>query len=122
MFYEFIIDPVAKPRMTRRDKYNPGQAAIKYFSFRTALRLMANLKGLKELSGIVWIKFFIQYPESWSDAKKKRAYYTPHCQRPDLDNLIKGILDTLTIKEDSHIHTIKAQKLWFDTGKIQIKI
>ena len=42
----------------------------------------------------------------------------PHQQRPDVDNLVKGVMDSL-FQEDSHIHTIEAKKVWSDVGYIE---
>lgn len=122
MFYEFIIDPVPKPRMTRRDKFNPGARAINYFAFRSALKSMANLQGLIDLPGDLHIYFRIKMPDSWSNKKKLEYFQTPHCVRPDLDNLIKSVLDTLSPGDDSHIYRILAEKFWNDKGQIIIII
>lgn len=120
--YIFDIDPIAKPRMTRRDKFNPGSRAINYFSFKKTLKLMANLKGLVDLPGDLTIYFRIKMPESWSNKKKLENFNTPHCIRPDLDNLIKSVMDTLCPGEDSHIYRIYAEKFWNDKGQIYIII
>ena len=43
----------------------------------------------------------------------------PHQQRPDIDNLVKGLMDAL-LEEDSHIHTVYAKKIWAEKGSIDL--
>ena len=66
------------------------------------------------------ITFGIPMPESWSKKKKEEMTLTPHKQKPDIDNLLKSILDAL-FKDDSHIHDIKIKKVWATKGFILIK-
>ena len=56
-------------------------------------------------------------PKSWSKKKKMQMLYCDHQQRPDIDNLLKGLMDAL-LEEDSHIHTVYARKIWSDEGAI----
>jgi Holliday junction resolvase RusA-like endonuclease len=41
-----------------------------------------------------------------------------HQQRPDIDNLLKGLMDAL-LEEDSHIHTVYSKKVWSDEAGIE---
>jgi Holliday junction resolvase RusA-like endonuclease len=43
----------------------------------------------------------------------------PHQQRPDIDNLAKGVMDALA-SEDSYIYELHATKVWGEEGKIEI--
>lgn len=43
----------------------------------------------------------------------------PHEQKPDIDNLVKGLLDAL-LKEDKGVHTIIASKSWAEHGSITV--
>ena len=63
--------------------------------------------------------FEIPMAESWSKKKKELHVGKPHTQRPDNDNIIKGIQDILKI-EDSSIHTVFAAKFWAYEGRIRI--
>jgi Holliday junction resolvase RusA-like endonuclease len=55
-------------------------------------------------------------PESWS--RKKRALYDgqPHQQKPDLDNLVKAVLDAI-YGDDSGIWDTHSQKRWTSEAK-----
>ena len=114
MFYD--ITPCAKPRQTRRDKWlTPARPCVaKYRAFKDECRL----KNVK-LYSKMHIIFYMPMPKSCSKKKRRELLGMPHMETPDLDNLIKGLLDILD--EDSHIHEIHAQKVWANTGEIFIK-
>ena len=58
-------------------------------------------------------------PPSWSDKKKRTHSGTPHQQRPDFDNLVKALMDTMP-KEDRSVWAGAVTKIWGYTGKIII--
>jgi Holliday junction resolvase RusA-like endonuclease len=118
MKYIFDIDPKPAPRMVRSDKWAKRPIVQDNFSWRNALRLMANTQGYK-LSRELHIIFVLPMPESWSEKKKRDNEGCPHMQRPDLDNLIKNWQDTFT-DEDGYIYKIDALKLWGRKGQIII--
>ncbi len=60
-------------------------------------------------------------PKSWS-AKKKAAHEgEPHRQKPDLDNLVKAMLDALH-DDDSHIWDGRFTKRWSATPRIELTL
>ena len=115
------VAPFAKPRMTQRDRWAKRQIVKDYFAFRDTVkqeieRLLAlqnnddKNKSWEELD----IVFFIPMPISWSKKKRSEMAGTPHKQRPDLDNYIKGLLDAL-LEEDCKVWRVSARKIWVDT-------
>tara|TARA_Y100000310_G_scaffold337825_1_gene425893 strand:+ start:1072 stop:1455 length:384 start_codon:yes stop_codon:yes gene_type:complete len=114
------IAPFAKPRMTQRDRWGKRQIVKDYFAFRDTVR--QQIKDLLALQNNddnkTWeeldIGFFIPMPKSWSKKKKLLMAGTPHKQRPDLDNYIKGLLDAL-LEEDCIVWRVSARKIWVDT-------
>jgi Holliday junction resolvase RusA-like endonuclease len=113
----FLINPVAKPRMTRSDRWKKRPCVIKYWEYKDKLKEFLNLYG-PEIDDVIKVKFGVPIPKSWSKKKKQEMQEKPHQQRPDVDNLVKGVMDSL-FQEDSHIHTIEAQKVWSDVGYIE---
>lgn len=109
------IIPVAKPRLTQRDRWAKRPAVVKYFAFKDQIRAMYK----EELPERVALTFFIPMPQSWSNKKRERMFLKPHQQRPDTDNLIKAVLDSLC-DEDSHVWEIHAIKVWSEIGGISI--
>ena len=122
---EFIFDitPVACPRMVYSDKWNKRPIVNKYFGFRNHLRYLANVKGLHGLPGTIdSIIFNIPIPASWNKKKKAEMIGQPHKVRPDLDNLLKAVLDGLC-SEDKYVHSIsQLSKIWSEEGSIIISI
>ena len=106
--------------MTQRDRWAKRQIVKDYFAFRDTVkqeikRLLAlqnnnDKKSWEELD----ICFFIPMPKSWSKKKRSAMAGTPHKQRPDLDNYIKGLLDAL-LEEDCKVWRLSARKIWVDT-------
>lgn len=128
-FYFFDVNPCAAPRMTRSDKWkvdpnhsNPDkrqrEPVRKYFSFRDAIRLQANLMGFTmkpELEAL----FLVPMPESWTKKKKEEMNYTPCQSKPDLDNLTKAVKDALC-KEDNFVYKESTEKRWSYNGAVII--
>lgn len=118
--YEFNITPVAKPRMTQRDKWKKRPVVNKYYAFKDTVNLIANRLKYK-VEPILSIDFHIPMPKSWSKKKRIEMKGKPHQQKPDLDNLIKAWKDCLC-KEDSFVWSYKdCNKYWSETGKIIVR-
>ena len=109
------VAPVAKPRMTQRDKWKQRPCVLAYHAFKDQLRAMdAPIFDRIELA------FAIPMPPSWSKAKKERMRFEPHQQRPDLDNLVKAYLDAMT-DDDSIVWEVRATKRWDAEGSIVVR-
>ena len=72
------------------------------------------------LSEKVRITFYIPVPKSVTKKERIIRLGNPHKQKPDLDNLCKGVWDSLAV-EDGYIHYAILQKIWSETGKIVIE-
>ena len=118
--YHFDLNPVAKPRMTQKDKWAKRTVVTRYYAYANLLRLQANLYGLETLPSIVEsLYFYIPMPKSWSKKKKEAMNGQIHMQTPDIDNYLKGFMDTLC-KQDKHIALFKngLGKYWAIDGAI----
>ena len=112
------IQPVAKPRMTRSDRWKKRPVVLKYWQFKDALKEKAEQKNWN-LSKDITIYFSIAMPKSWSKKKKKQMNKQPHKLKPDIDNLIKSVLDSLA-EDDSYVYSVKAVKSWSEKGNVWI--
>jgi len=57
--------------------------------------------------------------------KNKSLWQKPKSSRPDLDNLIKTVLDSMNgtlVKDDSQIYTITSRKIYSEVGRIEITL
>lgn len=113
----YNITPVAKPRMTRRDKWldPPRPGVRKYWDFKDQIR---NHNITVPESG-AHIVFHMPMPKSWSKKNQREMNGKPHQVRPDIDNIIKALLDAV-FDEDAHIWDLRATKLWSDRPGIVI--
>lgn len=108
----YYIKPVPKPRMTRSDKWKKRDAVLRYHAFCDSVRA----ENIELYSGDD-VTFVVPFPKSYSKKKMRQLDGEPHLQTPDLDNLIKALLDAL-YDDDSHIWELTARKIWGYTGQI----
>ena len=105
----YPIEPVAKPRMTQRDKWKKRPSVIRYRGFKDACA-----KHMVYLPQPCRVVFYLPMPKSWPMWKCEELENAPHRQKPDLDNLLKGLMDAV-MKDDSGVWSICAEKRW-DSG------
>lgn len=117
--YVFQITPMGAPRMVHSDKWAGRPVVQRYFTFRDELRLQARQKHY-ELKDTLNITFYIPMPESWSKKKKEEMNGKPHQQKFDIDNGVKGFLDTMTYN-DAHVWDCHARKFWAYQGAIIVE-
>lgn len=111
----YDITPCTKPRQTRADKWKQRPCVMRYRAFADECRA----KGVKIEQSGQKITFFIPMPKSWSKKKRAEMNMKPHQQTPDVDNLLKAVLDA-THKQDCAVWSIWAEKRWSDCGAIEI--
>ena len=111
---EYAITPVAKPRQTRSDKWKQRPAVMRYRAFADKVRA-AGLKIGETLN----VVFYMPMPKSWSKRKREKMRCEPHQQKPDIDNLVKALLDAV-LDDDSHVYEIRAVKFWDEVGSFTI--
>lgn len=111
---EYAITPVPKPRQTRSDKWKQRPCVMRYREFADQVRSA----GL-EISDTLNVVFYLPMPASWSKEKREEMYLQPHQQKPDIDNLVKALLDAV-FDDDSHIYKIRAVKFWDEVGSFFI--
>lgn len=110
----YPVEPMAKPRMTRSDKWKQRDCVMRYRVFKDACRLHGVV--VPESADVTYV---VPMPASWSQKKRDRMRGMPHQQRPDLDNFDKGLLDAVH-DEDSHVWQLHSRKIWGDTGWIVV--
>lgn len=121
--YDIPVNPNTKPRMTKRDKWKHRPCVDQYYGFKDQIKLHANLLGLQTLpDSIESLIFVIQMPESWSEVKKMKHDRMPHKQKPDCDNFLKALMDSLCKEDKSIWHFGLLEKRWGRTGKILLTL
>lgn len=114
----YPIDPVAKPRMTVRDKWlkPPRKPVQKYRWFCDLVKIY---DVLLPKSGAC-VTFKLPMPASWSKKKRAAMDGKPHEQVPDWDNLGKALSDAV-YGQDCVISDIRIKKRWAQKGSIEIE-
>lgn len=110
VYFRYNGDPVAKPRMTQRDKWAKRPAVLRYRDYCDRLRELCPAippNGSLEVRMLFWMPM----PKSWSAKKKELHASFHHHSKPDVDNLAKGVLDALFV-DDSRVWRITAEKRW----------
>lgn len=110
----YSIVPVPAPRQTRSDRWNERPCVMRYREFRDNVKRL----DIKVNNGDKVI-FYLPIPKSWSKKKKAEHDGAPHMQKPDVDNLLKALLDAI-YEDDSHIYSIAAEKRWSHTPRIEV--
>lgn len=112
----YPITPVPAPRQVRSDSFGkPRPSVARYRAFRDECRL----RRVEFRNGDSVI-FHLPMPYSWTAKKQREMLFRPHTQRPDIDNLLKALLDAL-YSDDSHISDIgSVRKRWALSGSIEI--
>lgn len=113
--------PLSRPRTWVRGgrsvTYNPQQKLID--QIKDCLRAFKIEMIDKPIE--IKILFYMQVPSSYSLKKQKEMMDQPHVKRPDIDNLIKFILDAMNgiiLKDDSMIFSLQARKCYGDPKTI----
>ncbi|WP_211252307.1 RusA family crossover junction endodeoxyribonuclease [Marinobacterium jannaschii] len=112
----YEITPVPKPRQTQADRWKKRPAVVRYRDFKDQVREL----GISIPDSGCRMIFVLPMPKSWSKKKQAEMKGQPHKQRPDTDNMVKAILDSI-FEEDSQIHHVEGLKFWGETGAIIIE-
>lgn len=112
---KYEIEPCPKPRMTRRDKWQKRNCVLRYRAFCDHARLLRI--SVPPAGGC--ITFVLPMPKSWSQKKKDAHNGQPHMQKPDVDNLLKALLDAM-FTDDKHINDVRVKKVWGEKGAIEV--
>jgi Holliday junction resolvase RusA-like endonuclease len=90
----YELEPMGKVRMSQRDKWAKRPVVVRYRAYHDRLReLGVTLKPGDE------VHFELAMPKSWNSIKRGLHAGEPHMQKPDLDNLLGGLLDGV-LEED----------------------
>lgn len=122
MIYIFNVIPMGAPRMTRQDRFMGRDVVNRYRDYGVEIRKQAEKQEF-ELEPVLRFVFHLPMPASWSMKKKEKMKIKPHQQKPDIDNLVKGFMDAYcykTGKDDAHVYSVEAVKLWSEDPRIEV--
>ena len=113
----YPIQAVAKPRQTKRDKFldPPRPCVRKYLNFKEEIERYSVVVPENGAHVI----FRIAMPKGWTESQKQDINGTPHQRTPDVDNLLKGLLDAI-YTDDACVWDIRVSKFWAFDHSIEI--
>lgn len=121
--YFFDLTPIAKPRQTQSDKWRQRPAVMAYRRFADELRAQAAAQAFVLPDAFWSVQFLLPMPQSWSKRKRAEHLGAAHRQKPDIDNLLKAVLDSLRPQDDSGVWDLRGlTKVWADHGAIIITV
>lgn len=108
------LRPAGLKRLLRLERYN---------QYKQDLLALSKQKGFTFPYQGAHIKFFVPVPRSWSKKKKAAYHLKLHMGRPDVDNMLKGVFDSL-FSEDKYIADVRVTKFWvdFEAGWIDVEV
>lgn len=106
---------MAAPRLTNRDRWKKRPVVLDYFAFRDEVRA----RGVK-VPIPSKVTFWMPFPVSWSLKKKRLMNAAPHLVRPDIDNLLKALIDAVFPEEDAMVWSIWSEKRWGSSPGIEV--
>lgn len=122
--FTVIGSPVPKPRQTRSDKWKKRPSVLRYRTWADEARKASkeamrrqfpNVRFWGELRfGRIQAVAFFKMPGSWNKTTKAKMKGQPHTLRPDADNLLKAVGDSLFPTGDEHLHDLHITKYWDD--------
>lgn len=122
LVFMFSLDPVAKarPRFGRDRVYTPFKT--ERYEQHVAMVAKAQMVGAEMLDGPIHARIRFVFK------RKKSVKRIHHIIRPDLDNLIKAILDGLNgiaFKDDAQVCSLSATKVYGvddEDGRITVEL
>jgi Holliday junction resolvase RusA-like endonuclease len=125
--------PVAKgrPRFSTRGKFPVAYTPEKTKTYETEVGMMAKVAmGASEaLEGALEAFIYVTFPIPTSYSKKRTEAclndLEKHTKRPDLDNVIKAVIDgmdKIVFFNDSQITSIHATKVYGEVAKVEVVV
>jgi Holliday junction resolvase RusA-like endonuclease len=115
------IIPMGAVRTTQKQKF-VDERAQRYLSYKQQIAMLVkqHIHKSSEHPILVDVTFYMPIPDSWSGKKKERYNGQIHKSKPDIDNLIKGLFDSLNKiawKDDNLVYEVHSRKVYsFNPG------
>ncbi|KKO51132.1 RusA family crossover junction endodeoxyribonuclease [Paenibacillus sp. DMB20] len=126
--FEVNVPPMGAVRMTQRSKWK-NRSAQSYLQYKSVVGYAAKKHFVEPINGPVAteIDFYYPVPKSWSKKEKDRALKgeTFPTVKPDIDNVVKGIFDSLNKiawEDDNRVVALITRKYYSTQPRIVIKV
>lgn len=116
--------PSPRPRFRNAGKFVQTYMPTSYTKHKEFIqKQMPKLMTDKSLK--ITLLFEIPMAQSWSNKKKLQLLKKPHTAKPDIDNLLKTVLDAANGHvwiDDGQVFELHTKKIYSETPKIKIKL
>ena len=117
--------PQSRPRVSRYGTYYPPK--VKAYREYVSTIAKAAMGGREPLQGALEMSctFYFTPPKSTPKKTLSAMYGTYHTRKPDADNLLKCVQDSLNgicYVDDSQIAVLHASKVYADEARVEIVI
>lgn len=126
--FEVNVPPMGAVRMTQRSKWK-NQSAKNYLQYKNIVGYAARKHFKVPINGPVAteIEFYYPVPQSWSKKDKNKALSGQifPTVKPDIDNVVKGIFDSLNKiawEDDNRVVALITRKYYSTQPRIVIKV
>ena len=126
--FEVKVTPMGAVRMTQRSKWK-NQSAKNYLQYKNIIGYAAKKHFEEPINGPVAteIEFYYPVPKSWTKKEKADALNgrTFPIVKPDIDNVVKGIFDSLNKiawEDDNRVVALITRKYYSTQPRIVIKV
>lgn len=108
--------PKGRPRMTKSGKvYTPAET--QKYEYKVMDCFMTAYPNFSKFTQPLWVRICESraMPTSWSVKMKQKMWGEPCGTRPDLDNVMKSVLDGLNgiaFRDDNQIASLHGEKRW----------
>lgn len=96
------LRPAGLSRLLRLERYN---------DYKISINALGKQHRFVLPEQNVHIIFYIPVPKTWKKYKKEEMHMKLHQSKPDIDNLVKAVFDSL-FTEDKYIADFRATKKW----------
>jgi Holliday junction resolvase RusA-like endonuclease len=125
--------PIAKgrPRFSTRGKFPVAYTPEKTKTYESEVGMMAKaaMGASKVLEGALEAFIYVTFPVPPSYSKKRTEAclndVEKHTKRPDLDNVIKAVIDgmdKIVFNNDSQITSIHSTKVYGEVAKVEVMV
>lgn len=115
------LQPIGKPRMTRRDKWAKRPSVVRYRAWAGEARRQVKPLSLPANPLRLKIVAYFEMPKSWSKAKRAELAGQPHRQKPDWDNVAKAVQDIFWT-DDQVVAEGHVLKFWDDGNGARVEM
>lgn len=119
--------PWARSRHNGRQHFTP--ANVRQYSYMIYLRATEQLRGAAPMDGPVrlWVVAYMPVPKSWPKYRRRQALEgtVHHTSKPDADNLIKVVKDSLNsvvYGDDSQVADQRCVKAYSERPRVEVTV